>query len=63
MRFQAHQRVWFKSQLSEKTFRGFVVRPLKDGFYLVDDGTGKCPRVIHEDRLGSPQIKTSGVFA
>jgi hypothetical protein len=49
--------------LSEKTFRGFILRPLKDGYYLVDDGTGKVPRVIHENRLRIPQMKTTEVFA
>jgi len=63
VRFAPHQRVWFKSQLSEKTFRGFILRPLKDGYYLVDDGTGKVPRVIHENRLRIPQMKTTEVFA
>jgi hypothetical protein len=63
VKFSPHQRVWFKSQLSERTFRGFVIRPLKDGYFLVDDGTGKAPRVIHEDRLKTPEIAITGVFA
>ena len=63
MRFQPHQRIHFKSQLSDHRFHGFIIKVLKDGFYLVDDGTGKNPRVIHENRLGSAEIKISGVFA
>jgi hypothetical protein len=63
VRFQPRQRVYFKSLTSDHVYRGVVIRSLKDGFYLVDDGTGKCPRVIHENRLGTPEIKVTGVFA
>jgi hypothetical protein len=63
VKFQPYQRVQFKSVLSEKVFKGFVIRGLKDGYYLIDDGTGRVPRVIHEDRLKVPEINVTGVFA
>lgn len=63
LRFHPRQRVYFKSLCGERTFRGFVIRPLAHGFYLVDDGTSRPPRVVHGSRLGAPEIKTSGVFA
>lgn len=63
MNFYIGQRVRFKSQQSDHWFTGQVVRRLQDGFYLIDDGTGRVPRTIHGNRLGAVEIPKCEVFA
>lgn len=64
MKFQAGQRVQFRSATSDRMFKGEVIRPLKDGFYLVTDGTGLPPRHIHGNRLGAiPRPQYEQIFA
>jgi len=63
MKFRTGQRIYFRSLTSERTYRGHIVRELTGGFYLVDDGTSRPPRVVHGNRLGTPEIRTTQVFA
>ena len=64
MKFQPGQRVRFKSGVNgEKWFHGEIVRPLKNGFYLVEDKSGCPPRVIHGNKLGLVPIPQGQVFA
>jgi len=63
VKFAPRQRIYFKSLTSDHVYKGFVIRALKDGYFLVDDGTSRPPRVVHGNRLGTPQVKATGVFA
>jgi hypothetical protein len=63
VKFAPRQKIYFKSLTSDHTYHGHVVRALKDGFYLVDDGTDRPPRAIHGNRLGTPVVKATQAFA
>ncbi|MGH9822659.1 MAG: hypothetical protein ACREDR_05340 [Blastocatellia bacterium] len=64
MKFTCGQKVYFRSRVSDHVWKGSIVRPLKDGFYLVDDGTDKPPRWVHGNRLGTgPKVECTQVFA
>lgn len=56
MRFNPGERIYFKSLTGDRVYKGSIIRGLKDGFYLVDDGTGEPPRHIHGSRLGKTQV-------
>jgi hypothetical protein len=63
MKFNLGDRVWFRSATSPKVFKGHIIKCLKDGYYLVDDGTGLSARKKHGSVLGRTQPKADGVFA
>jgi hypothetical protein len=57
------QRIQFKALHGTRKYTATLIRPLKDGFWWVDDGTGRPPRAIHENRFGLIQIPKGEVFA
>lgn len=60
--FRVGNRVQWRSALTDHIFRGTVLKRLKNGFYLIDDGTGKTPRCVNGAYLGliKGPIKRSG---
>jgi hypothetical protein len=50
-RFHPGDSVSWPSGATEHVFYGFVIRPLKHGRTLVDDGTGLPPIAVRDERL------------
>jgi hypothetical protein len=61
--WQVGQRVTFDALLGKRKYHATLIRKQLDGFWVVEDDSGRPPRSVHESRFRVIQPPKGEVFA